>query len=163
MKKNKKTKKENNNLLKTLCVVVFVFMLIAALFSQNLQQSQGIASSPLAPLFKFFTYTPQKSVQIGWFTIFYPTATPAPTSAPTPTPTPCPFVQTTSTQNIAMVVQHSPTPAPTDVPYIPVATNTQGPTKTPGPTRTPAPTKTPAPPGAATSSPTPVIYINPCP
>ncbi len=131
----KKNKKENNNLLKTLCVVVFVFMLIAALFSQNLQQSQSVASSPFAPLFKFFTYAPQKSVQIGWFTVFYPTATPAPTKMPV-TPTPCPGG--THEQSVAYVPQQ-PIPPVNNQPPIYITQTIPSPTQKIDPCISPQP------------------------
>lgn len=168
MLKRKKVK-EKNKTLKCVFVALFVVMLLTALYFQRIQaNSQQVASSsPLDAIFKFFTYSPQKSVQIGWFMVFYPTPSPAPLLTPTPTIDPCTQVnQNNSDQTVAWIYQDTPAPLPTKPPveipvYTPGPTNTPKPTKTPGPTRTP--TLSPAP-GAATNAP-PYIppVVEPCP
>jgi len=106
-KKERKNKKRASHLRFTFLIGFVILLSVIFLIIRFGAPTQNIASSPLDPLFKFFTYPTKQSMQIGWFMVFYPTATPAPTKAPV-TPTPCPGG--THEQSVAYMPQQ---PAPT--------------------------------------------------
>lgn len=79
-KRQKKSKKEDHKLLKFFFLALF-FILLGITIAKYSAEEPKIASY----------YAPQKTLQIGWFTIFKKFINPGPNdSIPTPTPTPCP-------------------------------------------------------------------------
>lgn len=79
-KRRKKSKKEEHKLLKFFFLALF-FILLGITIAKHSSEQQEVASY----------YPPQKTIQIGWFTIFKRFVNPKPnTNTPTPTPTPCP-------------------------------------------------------------------------
>lgn len=80
MKKRKKhSKKEDHKLLKFFFLALF-FILLGITIAKH-SEEQKVASY----------YPPQKTLQIGWFTILKKFINPKPNDVtPTPTPTPCP-------------------------------------------------------------------------
>lgn len=110
--KKKYPQKENNKIIKFVFLAGFVLLLAAALLLQaKTPQSQGVASEFF--LFRKQTnYVQKKAIQIGWFKIFRPTATPAPTQTPV-TPTPCPggtHAQASDSQSVAFAPAQPTTP-----------------------------------------------------
>lgn len=115
MKKRKKhSKKEEHKLLKFFFLALF-FILLGITIAKHSSEQQKVASY----------YPPQKTLQIGWFTIFKRFVNPKPNdNTPTPTPTPCPggtheinIVQGTTKQSVAFALPPVANP-PSDRPII---------------------------------------------